>query len=708
MSRPQPPSGPRPRRSTPTPVPIPPGLSMPQDFPPLAPSQPAPASSKPQRKPPATPSSIKPAVPSVQTQQTKGIDNEKQKRVEEQLLSDKHPVGPVSDAPIEPMLKSKSKKEPTATSATSQGRFKRHQKSNEISDATASTAPSELNTESRTVETEPSTTLQVLESRQRPSKLDIAAAKGVSGAVDTASSLKKAADSRDLGSSSTKTVSATSQPETPATASSQASSVTTAKQGQPRTLRVVPTSSSETQAKGHGPAPTTSKQPSRRGSLSSINLPGTPVSERVSDNISLTSASMSRANSPPPNKVGTAPVRHMSKTQQKKERQARAKQAEEAAKVDAPPTQESVEEPVQAPIIGRKKKTKKAATRGPTADSTPSATRPSSPVAKGDTATLDQEASLPATPVQETKRAEPPASAEKDSETPFSPATPASVDQHSSQHQKSALTASAIFALLRSSNNVLPTAADIFRSIPGLNHRFDLDASFLESELQLPDLSPPKLSDEQLDSLERGEAVCVEQQISQSSNSNLDSRLLVMLPDHRTLRGLTKEQAQRYVQLRKEALATSELLHQAGHGPAPPKPSPLLPRAVSGGTRKGAQGPYLPNPFLMSETSSTGAASSAAAQQGATNSGSGPVMNPLTKLPQAFGGVTTSNASTTYQDEGTTAAAASTLTATRKGAVGIEEAEAALGASRKETEALEKKLGGLLRRNRRLVFGGNA
>lgn len=649
-------------------------------------------------------------MPSFQTQFTKGIENEKQKRVEEQQFSsDKQLAGPVSDAPVEPMVKSKINKELNASSSTSQGRSKRQHKSNETSGATASRALSGLNTESIIAEPEASKKTQALDSRQRPSKLDITAAKDLSGAVDTATSSKKAADSKDAVSSSTRTTSTISQPETPATASSQASSATTAKQGQPRTLRVVPISSSEMQAKGHGPGPITSKQPSRRESLSSINLPGTPVSERISDNISLTSASMSRANTPPPNKVGTAPVRHMSKTQQKKERQVRAKQAEEATKVEAPPIQENVEEPVQAPIIGRKKKTKKAATRGPTADSTPSATRPSSPAAMEDTAALDQEASLPVTPVQETKRADLPASMEKDSETLFSPATPALVDQHSSQHQKPAVTASVIWAILRSSKQVSPAAADIFRSVPGVNHRFDLDASFLESELQLPDLAPPQLSDEQVDFLERGEAVCVEQPILPNTNSSPDCRLLVVLPDRRTLRGLTKEQAKRYVELRKEALATSELLHQAGHGPAPSKPSTLLPRAALGGIRKGAQGPHLPNPFLVSETSAAGAAGgSAAVQQGAVSSGGGAAVNPVTKLPQAFGSVPASNASATYQDEGAVAATASTLTAARKGAVGVEEAEAALGTSRKETEALEKKLLGLLRRNRRLVFGPNA
>ena len=37
----------------------------------------------------------------------------------------------------------------------------------------------------------------------------------------------------------------------------------------------------------------------------------------------------------------------------------------------------------------------------------------------------------------------------------------------------------------------------------------------------------------------------------------------------------------------------------------------------------------------------------------------------------------------------------------------VEDAERALGASRKETEGLEKKLNALMRKNRRMVFGGH-
>lgn len=100
-----------------------------------------------------------------------------------------------------------------------------------------------------------------------------------------------------------------------------------------------------------------SKARSRRPSLSSLSRPATP-GDVGSDYDPNTSASVSRANSPPPSRVGSAPVRTMTKSQAKKERRLKAKQAEEAKKEEALAST-PVEEPVQAPIIGRKRKTKK-------------------------------------------------------------------------------------------------------------------------------------------------------------------------------------------------------------------------------------------------------------------------------------------------------------------------------------------------------------
>src|SRR5262249_33998138 len=101
----------------------------------------------------------------------------------------------------------------------------------------------------------------------------------------------------------------------------------------------------------------------------SLNAPGTPFSEQV-DSISITSASLSRANSPPP--VVT------NKKANKKSRRQKQKQVQ--AESEAIPTKEPAGE--QAPILARKKKTKKAGENVQakrTASSTPQVSRPTTP-----------------------------------------------------------------------------------------------------------------------------------------------------------------------------------------------------------------------------------------------------------------------------------------------------------------------------------------
>jgi len=155
-----------------------------------------------------------------------------------------------------------------------------------------------------------------------------------------------------------------------------------------RTLRitgtpseVTPTSVSSTGAVGSSTstaqpvstsvAVSASKVSSRRPSVSSLNAPGTPGSEYV-DSISLASASVSRASSPPP--LAT------NKKAEKKARKQKQKQAQ--TEVEAIPVKEPTEE--QAPILSRKKKTKKPGD-GPTgkrtvaSSSTPQVSRPPSP-----------------------------------------------------------------------------------------------------------------------------------------------------------------------------------------------------------------------------------------------------------------------------------------------------------------------------------------
>ncbi|GAB7355196.1 hypothetical protein MBLNU459_g5752t1 [Dothideomycetes sp. NU459] len=157
----------------------------------------------------------------------------------------------------------------------------------------------------------------------------------------------------------------------------------------PRTLRVVATPGPkiETSLPAGNAAPSlpniATRFPSRQPSIASMNPPGTPSSEHISDNISVTSTSFSRASSPPLGKsiVGSAPARSKTKNQQKKDRQERAKQIEEEKRLAEENLNSNKDEPVQEAITSRKKKTKKSAASGATS-STPATSRPPSPKAK--------------------------------------------------------------------------------------------------------------------------------------------------------------------------------------------------------------------------------------------------------------------------------------------------------------------------------------
>ncbi|KAF0641782.1 hypothetical protein FPSE5266_09623 [Fusarium pseudograminearum] len=124
----------------------------------------------------------------------------------------------------------------------------------------------------------------------------------------------------------------------------------------PKTLRVV--AAPKTEAPPASPALTTASiaLPGSRG-VSASYRPDTPASsEAVSDNASVVSNSVthSRASSPPPSRIGSAAVRATTKSQQRKARKDVLKQ-ETKMIAEAP----KVEAEVHAPIIGRKKKQKK-------------------------------------------------------------------------------------------------------------------------------------------------------------------------------------------------------------------------------------------------------------------------------------------------------------------------------------------------------------
>ncbi|CAG7939197.1 unnamed protein product [Penicillium salamii] len=165
----------------------------------------------------------------------------------------------------------------------------------------------------------------------------------------------------DQGPTSASTAASGSRPDTPQTIASRLPESPAPRQ--PRILRVVETPKVETP-----PIPTVPSVPAsvvggnkirgRQQSISSNSVPDTPA-DAGSEADFYPSTSASRANSPPASsRIGSAPVRSMTKSQVKKERKQKAKEAE-AKKVE---TAQLTEEPVQAPIMGRKRKTKKAPT----------------------------------------------------------------------------------------------------------------------------------------------------------------------------------------------------------------------------------------------------------------------------------------------------------------------------------------------------------
>lgn len=220
----------------------------------------------------------------------------------------------------------------------------------------------DLPTKTKIVDTSAALIAQV-EKRQLPEQLDIAAATKLPepDLPPASAPFKCDGQGKNVSTQSNSIASVPSSPAIAATGSPTKRSIA------PRTLRVIPAPKAEVSQQS-SPATTGSSLPhilsvdklrSRQASIASINPPGTPSSELISDTASVTSTSISRANSPPPvgGKIGTAPVRKKTKSQAKKDRQERKRQIEEE-QANAEENKSDIEI-VQAPIIGRKKKEKK-------------------------------------------------------------------------------------------------------------------------------------------------------------------------------------------------------------------------------------------------------------------------------------------------------------------------------------------------------------
>ncbi|KAK4101571.1 hypothetical protein N658DRAFT_425008 [Parathielavia hyrcaniae] len=154
----------------------------------------------------------------------------------------------------------------------------------------------------------------------------------------------------------------------------------------PKTLRVVSTPKTE------APPTPVLTTPAVRSVAAAAIRPETPVSELISDSASIISASISasRTNSPPPSRVGSAPVRTTTKSQQRKQRKEALKK--ESATIAAQPVKVETAAEI-GPIVGRKKKQKKEKEKPGSSNATPTVSRPETPLATH------------ASPVKETKEA---------------------------------------------------------------------------------------------------------------------------------------------------------------------------------------------------------------------------------------------------------------------------------------------------------------
>ena len=144
-------------------------------------------------------------------------------------------------------------------------------------------------------------------------------------------------------------------PPLPPSAPAASAVVTTASKG-PKTLRVLATPKAESPSGGATPpqSATSSHPPTLPATRQSSMVPSTPASDVISDNASHTSATLSRPSSPPPSRIGSAPVRTTTKSQLKKARKEAMRE-----KTEMELAAEHKEEEEIGPIMGRKKKQKK-------------------------------------------------------------------------------------------------------------------------------------------------------------------------------------------------------------------------------------------------------------------------------------------------------------------------------------------------------------
>lgn len=318
----------------------------------------------------------------------------------------------------------------------------------------------------------------------------------------------------------------------------------------PKTLRVVPTPKTELSSMGpttplsavsnHPATLPNSRQPSIV-SNSRLERPSTPASEIISDNASLTSASLSRPSSPPPTRVGSAPVRTTTKSQLKKQRREAMKEKEKSEIEAAAETPDAEE---IGPIMGRKKKQKK--TKISNRPPTPFHSRPSTPkpADKAEPEKNDKSSDAP-DPSKKSKGSESETASKANdakgkgknkAEEPVHPSPPAPtaeiVDENA---EKPIPTPSAVLRDLLSHGDISqPDNLAVFKPPVGYNHRVEYQGDLQDLDGKLV------ITEEDRAALLSGRPV---HKVMQGLNR------IMLTPNGDCVRNLTPDEEERYLEL---------------------------------------------------------------------------------------------------------------------------------------------------------------
>jgi hypothetical protein len=509
---------------------------------------------------------------------------------------------------------------------------------------------------------------------------------------------------------------------------------------QPRTLRITETPRTETPppipASPTVSTPTTTpaittmmKQTSRRPSITSTNQPGTPMSERV-DMFSVTSASASRASSPPP-----IITNRKAKKEAKKQRQ-KEKETEIAVAVIPKDTAEE-----HAPIMARKTKSKKSKPTG------------STPALKAEAFSVPEKAADPVPVVAEkepepkpqsgklsgkgkAKAASPPPKPQPVVTTPIKeePKAERTIDFRGPSSPKP-ITAAAILAALESTHQLALTTLSLLKPLTQQSElrRLGIDpftSVDLQNHIEQLRFELTK-ADEQL--LKQGQAV----RKDLSGDGRISGRNLVT-PERTRLACLTKEEEDKYLEIEKR-VKESKGISKWGGAKAGKKRTENVMKALTVATEtlEGA----LRDAQLSQQQSAKGRGVDGTpfsdwnadasdyvnqfvppsidglAQSASTPKSSGPQIQPTSSqnhdLPSDLMAGSSTTAGTLAEAMATAGAIASgkdkelldkerrKAAATSSG--GMKEAEKELQEQRRETDALEKKYNALVKKNRKIV-----